>query len=167
MWCFRNQIHNTHFFSSSVYQHHHKNTDDHGLKNISQKIKNQKDPKSQNKCKIFGHKTLSPVLKVKEKSPPNPPQDGSYAQPKPPTTTKNPSRTTWNYLNHREMVAISVDRGGKEVMMAAAAVVCSMIEMLRVFGERKKWRENKEKQACVCVVLYKLGLKYMFLKAMF
>ena len=58
-------------------------------------------------------------------------------------------------------MAISADRGGKEVMMAATVVVCSMRTILYVFGERKKWRDNKEKQACVLQRQEKRGFRYL------
>jgi hypothetical protein len=36
---------------------------------------------------------------------------------------KTPTPTTWNYLNHRKMVAISADGGWDKIMMAVMAAV--------------------------------------------
>ncbi|PWA38395.1 hypothetical protein CTI12_AA581750 [Artemisia annua] len=106
-----------------------------------------KRTQSQNKCKIFGQKTLSTVLKVKKKSPPNPPRDDECTWTT--ETTNNNQKPIPDYLKPPKLPRDGgnfgrswrrqkgYDGGGKEVMMAAA-VVCSMREMLCVFGERKK-----------------------------
>ena len=64
------------------------------------------------------------------------------------TTTKNyellkaPKRTNWNHLNHQEMVANLVDRGGDKIMEAAVLLLCVFLG----------FRERKEVFMCISYV---------------